>query len=129
MNLATLEKTGPNYSVEKMLTARRKTTEGVLRIAERIAVNPSPVLESAYRSKSRFPHLKSARRDDTDLVNADRAAPRNFRRRCSGQRLSPHRELAVPIASLAISVASAGRCVRVQQASVPNYSPTERKSK
>jgi hypothetical protein len=41
----------------------------------------------------------------------------------------PHRELAVRIASLAISVASDGRCVRVQQASAPNYSPTERKSK
>jgi len=31
--------------------------------------------------------------------------------------------------SIAISVVSAGRCVRQQQASAPNYSPPERKSK
>jgi hypothetical protein len=49
-----------------------------------------------------------------------------FRRRCSGPRPFCHRKLAVPIAALAMSVGSAGRCVRVQQASsAPNYSSPE----
>jgi methionyl aminopeptidase len=47
MDLAMLEKTGTNYSVEKMLTARRKTTEAVLRIAERI--QPGMLEEDARR--------------------------------------------------------------------------------
>jgi hypothetical protein len=36
MDIQAIEKTGPNYSVEKLLSARRKTTEAVLRIAEEI---------------------------------------------------------------------------------------------
>src|SRR5208282_4945391 len=47
MDLETLEKTGPNYSVEKLLAARRKTTEAVLRIAEKI--QPGMLEEDARR--------------------------------------------------------------------------------
>ena len=47
MDLETLEKTGPNYSVEKLLAARRKTTEAVLRIAEKI--QPGMLKEDARR--------------------------------------------------------------------------------
>jgi methionyl aminopeptidase len=47
MDIEALEKSGPNYSVEKMLNARRKTTEAVLRIAERI--KPGMLEEDARR--------------------------------------------------------------------------------
>jgi Xaa-Pro aminopeptidase len=47
MELKLLERTGPNYSVEKLLDARRKTTEAVLRIAEKI--KPDMLEEDARR--------------------------------------------------------------------------------
>jgi methionyl aminopeptidase len=47
MDIKALEKTGPNYSVEKLLTARHKTTETVLRIAEEI--KPGMLEEDARR--------------------------------------------------------------------------------
>jgi methionyl aminopeptidase len=48
MDLETLERTGPNYSVQKLLTARRRTTEAVLRIAEKI--RPGMLEEDARRT-------------------------------------------------------------------------------
>jgi hypothetical protein len=47
MEIEALEKTGHNYSVEKMLTARRKTTEAVFKIADRI--KPGMLEEDARR--------------------------------------------------------------------------------
>jgi methionyl aminopeptidase len=47
MELKVLERTGPNYSIEKLLNARRKTTEAVLRIAEKI--KPDMLEEDARR--------------------------------------------------------------------------------
>src|SRR5215469_12143304 len=47
MNIEALEKVGPNYSVEKLHSARRKTTEAVLRIAEKI--KPGLLEEDARR--------------------------------------------------------------------------------
>jgi methionyl aminopeptidase len=47
MDIEALERTGPNYSVEKLLSARRKTTEAVLRIAEKI--KPGMLEEDARR--------------------------------------------------------------------------------
>jgi CDP-4-dehydro-6-deoxyglucose reductase, E3 len=47
MELKVLEGTGPNYSIEKLLDARRKTTEAVLQIAEKI--KPDMLEEDARR--------------------------------------------------------------------------------
>jgi methionyl aminopeptidase len=47
MDIQAIEKTGPNYSVEKLLDARRKTAEAVLQIAERI--KPGMFEEEARR--------------------------------------------------------------------------------
>ena len=59
MDLETLERTGPSYSVEKLLTARRKTTEAVLRIAEKIRPgmlkeNPGPRTHGSIRLRQRM---------------------------------------------------------------------------
>lgn len=51
MDIEALEKVGPNYSVEKLLSARRKTTEAVLRIAEKI--KPGMLEEDARTSVKR----------------------------------------------------------------------------
>ena len=77
MDLEISEKSGPNYSVEKMLDARRKTTEAVLKIAERI--KPGMLEEDARRvGQETLEELGSAQGWHKTLVRFGRNTTKNY---------------------------------------------------
>jgi methionyl aminopeptidase len=77
MDIEALEKVGPNYSVEKLLSARRKTTEAVLRIAEKI--KPGMLEEDARRiAQETLEELGSSRGWHKTLVRFGRNTTKNY---------------------------------------------------
>ncbi len=86
MELKALEGTGPNYSMEKLLDARRRTTEAVLRIAEKI--KPDMLEEDARRvGEETLEQLGSTQRWHKTLVDSVVIPPRTtlslFNRTCA----------------------------------------------
>jgi methionyl aminopeptidase len=77
MDIEALERTGPNYSVEKLLSARRKTTEAVLRIAEKI--KPGMLEEDARRiGQETLAQLGSGQGWHKTLVRFGRNTTKNY---------------------------------------------------
>jgi methionyl aminopeptidase len=77
VEIQTIEKTGPNYSVEKLLSARRKTTEAVLRIAEKIV--PGMLEEDARRiAQETLEQLGSHQGWHKTLVRFGRNTTKNY---------------------------------------------------
>lgn len=77
MNIEALERVGPNYSVEKLLSAPRKTTEAVLRIAEKI--KPGMPEEDARRSAQQtLEELGSGQGWHKTLVRFGRNTTKNY---------------------------------------------------
>jgi methionyl aminopeptidase len=77
MELKALEGTGPNYSIEKLLDARRRTNEAVLRIAEKI--KPDMLEEDARRvGEETLEQLGSTQRWHKTLVRFGRNTTKNY---------------------------------------------------
>jgi methionyl aminopeptidase len=77
MDIEALERTGPYYSVEKLLGARRKTSEAVLRIAEKI--KPGMLEEDARRiGQETLEELGSSQGWHKTLVRFGRNTTKNY---------------------------------------------------
>jgi Xaa-Pro aminopeptidase len=76
-DIEALEKTGPNFSVDAMMTARRKTKEAISQIAE--GVKPGMLEEEARRIANRtLERLGSAKRWHKTLIRFGSNTTKNF---------------------------------------------------